>query len=262
MKRPAPLPFDGRAAFVSLFEKEILRFRKIALHSIFAPILTSSLYLLVFGSVLEGRMTVLEGGNYVDFLIPGLVMMALLQNSFANAASSLLQAKITGSIVFVLLSPLSGLQLAYAYIAASMVRGLMVAAGVWAASLVWSVPPVAHPLWVLLFALLGAAIMASLGVVCGLWAEKYDQMGAFQTFVILPLTFLSGVFYSVAQLPPVWGIISLLNPFFYLIDGFRFGFFGQSDFPAWMSLTIVLTAALASAALACTLFVRGWKLKS
>lgn len=262
MSFPEPLNYNGRAAFFTLFEKEILRFRKIALHSICAPILTSSLYLLVFGNVLEDKMTVWSGISYIDFLIPGLVMMALLQNSFANSASSILQAKITGSIVFVLLPPFSGWQLATAYISASMVRGLIVASGVLTTSLFWSVPDFLHPLWILLFAFFGSGIMASLGVICGLWAEKYDQMGAFQTFVILPLTFLSGVFYSVSQLPPIWSKISLFNPFFYMIDGFRYGFFGKSDFSAWLSLSIVAATCLASTALATLLFIRGYKLKN
>lgn len=261
MHHPQPLAYNGRAAFLSLLEKEILRFRKIALHSICAPVLTSALYLLVFGNVLAGRMTVFEGIDYIDFLIPGLVMMALLQNSFANSASSILQSKITGSMVFVLLPPFSGWQLAAAYICASILRGWLVAAGVLFVSLAWSVPAFTHPVWAALFAFFGAGIMAALGVICGLWADKYDQMGAFQTFVILPLTFLSGVFYSVSQLPPIWAKISFFNPFFYMIDGFRYGFFGKSDFPAWLSLSIVAASCLLLTLLACVLFVRGYKLK-
>ncbi len=259
---PQPLHYNARAAFWSLFEKEILRFRKIALQTILAPILTSILYLLVFGKVLEGKMTVLGGVSYIDFLIPGLVMMSLLQNSFANSASSILQSKITGSMVFVLLPPFSGWQLAAAYIAASVTRGLIVGTGVLLATFFWSIPPLAHPLWAIMFALFGAGIMAGLGIICGLWAEKYDQLGAFQTFVILPLTFLSGVFYSVSQLPSFWAKASLFNPFFYMIDGFRYGFFGVSDFPAWLSLSIVGSTCLLLLATATALFVRGYKLRN
>lgn len=261
MAYPKPLAYNARAAFFALFLKEIERFAKIAPHAIAAPVLTSLLYLVVFGGVLEGKMTVPDGASYADFLIPGLVMMTLLQNSFANSASSILQGKITGSIVFVLLPPFSGLQLAAAYIGASMVRGLTVASGVLLASLLMSVPPLEHPLWALAFALLASGIMASLGVICGLWAEKFDQMGAFQTFVILPLTFLSGVFYSVSQLPGVWAKISLMNPFFFIIDGFRYGFFGRSDFAPLLSLSVTAAAFVLVAALAGVLFVRGWKLR-
>lgn len=260
MSFPEPLTYNSRAAFFTLFEKEILRFRKIALHSICAPILTSTLYLLVFGNVLEEKMTMLAGVSYIDFLVPGLVMMALLQNSFANSASSILQSKIIGNMMFVLMPLFSGCQLAAAYICASVVRGLVVAAGVFAASPFWIVPPLAHPIWALFFALYGAGIMASLGVICGLWAEKYDQMGAFQTFVILPLTFLSGVFYSVSQLPPLWAKLSLLNSFFYKIDGLRYGFFGKSDFPAWLSLTVTASSCLALVFAATMFFVKGYKL--
>lgn len=257
----APAPYNACAAFVSLLQKEVLRFRKIALQTILAPILTSVLYLLVFGEVLSGKMTVLGGVDYVDFLIPGLVMMTLLQNSFANSASSILQSKIMGSIVFVLLPPLSGLQLACAYIGASIIRGLIVGAGVLLATFFWSVPPMVHPAWIVAFAILGAALMAALGVICGLWADKYDQMGAFQNFVILPLTFLSGVFYSVAQLPAFWAKASLFNPFFYLIDGFRYGFFGRSDFSPVMSLAVTGAAAVVLVIIATVLFMRGYKLR-
>ena len=202
-----------------------------------------------------------QGVDYVDFLIPGLVMMTLLQNSFANSASSILQSKIMGSIVFVLLPPLGGLQLAGAYICASIVRGITVGAGVLAATCFWSVPPMQEPLWIAAFAVLGAAIMASLGVICGLWADKYDQMGAFQNFVILPLTFLSGVFYSVSQLPEFWAGASYFNPFFYLIDGFRYGFFGKSDFSPAVSLSVAGAACVLLLAASAVLFVRGYKLR-
>jgi ABC-2 type transport system permease protein len=216
---------------------------------------------LVFGEVLKSKMSVLGGVDYVAFLIPGLVMMALLQNAFANSASSILQSKIMGSIVFIELPPFSGWQLAAAFISASVARGLIVGAGVFAATCLWSVPPLENVFWVLGFAILGAALMASLGVVCGLWAEKYDQMGAFQSFVIMPLTFLSGVFYSVEQLPDFWAKASLLNPFFYMIDGFRYGFFGRSDFDPFISLFVTGGFCAAAVAIATTLFVTGYKLR-
>lgn len=259
--KPVVTDYSPFAAFLTLFDKEVLRFRKIALHAILAPILTSILYLLVFGEVLKGKMSVLGGVDYVAFLIPGLVMMALLQNAFANSASSILQSKIMGSIVFIELPPFSGWQLAAAFISASVARGLIVGAGVFAATCLWSVPPLENVFWVLGFAILGAALMASLGVICGLWAEKYDQMGAFQSFVIMPLTFLSGVFYSVEQLPDFWAKASLLNPFFYMIDGFRYGFFGRSDFDPFISLFVTGVFCATAVAIATTLFVTGYKLR-
>ncbi len=246
MTRPQPLAFNATASFLTLLDKEILRFKKIALQTIVAPILTTMLYLVVFGETLNGKMATFEGISYIQFLIPGLAMMTLLQNSFSNSASSLLQSKIMGSLVFIELPPISGLQLAMAFISASVVRGLIVGAGVLLVTSLWGVPPFHQPLWILMFAILGALIMASLGIVCGLWADKYDQMGAFQTFIIMPLTFLSGVFYSVNSLPEFWAKLSYFNPFFYLIDGFRYGFFSESDFSPWMSLSIVAVAAVLS----------------
>ncbi len=259
--RPTVIAYRSFAAFRTLLDKEILRFRKIALHSLLAPILTSVLYLLVFGEVLQDKMSVLGGVDYIAFLIPGLVMMSLLQNSFANSASSILQSKIMGSLIFIELPPFSGWQLAGAFILASVFRGFLVGAGVFAVTCFWSVPSVDHVFWILGFALLGATLMASLGVICGLWADKYDQMGAFQNFVIMPLTFLSGVFYSVEQLPDFWANASLFNPFFYMIDGFRFGFFGRSDFNPFISLLVTACSSLTATAVAITLFVRGYKLK-
>ena len=263
--KPVVTDYRPFAAFLTLFDKEVLRFRKIALHAILAPILTSILYLLVFGEVLKGKMSVLGGVDYVAFLIPGLVMMALLQNAFANSASSILQSKIMGSIVFIELPPsfflLCQASEDAAFISASVARGLIVGAGVFAATCLWSVPPLENVFWVLGFAILGAALMASLGVVCGLWAEKYDQMGAFQSFVIMPLTFLSGVFYSVEQLPDFWAKASLLNPFFYMIDGFRYGFFGRSDFDPFISLFVTGGFCATAVAIATTLFVTGYKLR-
>lgn len=206
-------------------------------------------------------MSVLGGVDYVAFLIPVLVMMTLLQNAFANSTSSILQSKIMGSIIFIELPPFSGWQLAAAFISASVVRGLAVGAGVFAVTSLWQMPPVEHIAWIFGFAVLAAALMASLGVICGLWADKYDQMGAFQSFVIMPLTFLSGVFYSVHQLPSFWSQASLFNPFFYAIDGFRYGFFGKSDIDPLISLAMTGFFCAAAMTAATALFVRGYKLK-
>lgn len=253
--------YDGRAAFLTLLEKEILRFRKIALQTILAPILLGLLYLLVFGEVMSDKTPPFAGVNYTHFLVPGLVMMNLLQNAFSNSSSSLLGSKIMGSIVFVLLPPFSGWQLSLAIIGASIIRGMIVGLGVFLSSIFWSLPPLDHPLWIFFFALMGTMLMGSLGLICGLWAEKFEQVGAFQSFVIMPLTFLSGVFYSVSQLPPVWQTLSRFNPFFYIIDGFRYGFFSQSDFNPWVSLTIVSSSGLLFAGLATYLLQTGYKLK-
>ena len=249
------------AGATTLFNKEVLRFWKVSFQTVAAPVLTAVLYLLIFGHVLEDHVEVFEGVRYTSFLIPGLVMMSVLQNAFANSSSSLIQSKITGNLVFLLVTPLSHWAWFLAYVGASILRGLMVGAGVFIAT-VWFAPPgMAHPLWVLAFAVLGAGLMGALGLIAGLWAEKFDQMAAFQNFIVMPMTFLSGVFYSVHSLPPFWQGVSHLNPFFYMIDGFRHGFFGVSDASPWLSLGVVAIAFAAVAAFALELLRRGYKIR-
>jgi ABC-2 type transport system permease protein len=247
--------------FQTLLYKETLRFWKVATQTIAAPILTAMLYLLIFGHVLEGRVEVYPGVSYTSFLIPGLVMMSVLQNAFANSSSSLIQSKITGNLVFILLPPLSHWEIISAYVLASVVRGVVVGAGVFAITAWFAHLSFVAPLWILVFALLGAAILGTMGVIAGVWAEKFDQLAAFQNFLIMPATFLAGVFYSIQSLPPFWLAVSHANPFFYMIDGFRYGFFGQSDVSPWTSLAIVAAFFVALAAVAINLLKRGYKLR-
>ena len=245
-----------------LFRKEVLRFWKVSFQTVAAPVLTAVLYLLIFGHVLEDHVQVFDRVGYTSFLIPGLVMMSVLQNAFANSSSSLVQSKITGNLVFLLVTPLSHWAWFVAYVGASVVRGLAVGAGVLLVT-VWFAPPgLAEPVWALVFALLGAALMGALGLIAGLWAEKFDQMAAFQNFIVVPMTFLAGVFYSVHSLPSFWQAASHLNPFFYMIDGFRRGFFGVSDVSPWISLAVVATSFVAVAALALRLLASGYKLRA
>lgn len=245
----------------TLFYKEVLRFWKVSFQTVGAPVLTAVLYLLIFGHVLEGRVEVFAGVGYTSFLIPGLIMMSVLQNAFANSSSSLIQSKITGNLVFLLVTPLSHWAWYVAYIGASMVRGLTVGLGVFAITLWFAPMRFEQPLWIVAFAALGAALMGSLGLIAGLWAEKFDQMAAFQNFIVMPLTMLSGVFYSVQGLPPFWLEVSHLNPFFYMVDGFRAGFFGVSDVSPWTSLAVVGVAFVAVAALTLRLLASGYKLR-
>ena len=247
--------------FRTLFYKEMLRFWKVATQTIAAPILTAMLYLLIFGHVLEGRVEVYPGVNYTAFLIPGLVMMSVLQNAFANSSSSLIQSKITGNLVFILLPPLSHWEILLAYVSASVVRGVAVGAGVFAITAWFAHLSFAAPLWIIVFAILGAAILGTLGVIAGIWADKFDQLAAFQNFLIMPATFLAGVFYSIHSLPAFWQAVSHFNPFFYMIDGFRHGFFGQSDISPWTSLAIVSAFFAVLAAVAINLLRRGYKLR-
>jgi ABC-2 type transport system permease protein len=245
----------------TLFRKEVLRFWKVSVQTIAAPVLTAVLYLLIFGHVLEDHVEAFPGVGYTSFLIPGLVMMSVLQNAFANSSSSLIQSKITGNLVFLLVAPLSHWAWFFAYLGAALVRGLAVGLGVLLVT-VWFAPPAfVAPFWILAFAVLGAGIMAGLGLVAGLWAEKFDQIAAFQNFIVMPMTFLSGVFYSVHSLPSFWLAASHLNPFFYVIDGFRFGFFGQSDVSPWISLAVVGSAFAAVSVWALILLKSGYKLR-
>ncbi len=245
----------------TLFYKEILRFWKVGFQTVAAPVMTAILYLLIFGHVLEEHVKVYDTVSYTAFLLPGLIMMSVLQNAFANSSSSLIQSKVMGNLVFVLLTPLSHSAWFVAYVGSSIVRGLVVGAGVLLATIWFTDLTFVAPLWIAVFAFLGAGLLGALGVIAGLWAEKFDQMAAFQNFIIMPMTFLSGVFYSIHSLPSFWQQVSHLNPFFYMIDGFRYGFFGQGDVSPWLSLAIVGTAFVAVGGLALHLLKTGYKIR-
>ncbi|MDM0076706.1 ABC transporter permease [Variovorax sp. J2P1-59] len=245
----------------ALLYKETLRFWKVGFQTVGAPVLTALLYLMVFGHVLEAHVKVFGTVSYTAFLVPGLVMMSVLQNAFANSSSSIIQSKIMGSLVFVLLTPLSHWGWFFAYVGSSIVRGLAVGLGVFVVTSLFAMPGFVAPLWIIVFAFLGAAILGTLGLIAGLWAEKFDQMAVFQNFLIMPMTFLSGVFYSIGSLPPFWQKVSHLNPFFYMIDGFRYGFFGVSDVSPWTSFAIVGSAWLVVSAIAVHLLRIGYKIR-
>lgn len=245
----------------TLFYKEVLRFWKVGFQTVAAPVITAILYLMIFGHVLEDRVQVYDSVSYTAFLLPGLVMMSVLQNAFANSSSSLIQSKIMGNLVFLLLTPLSHRAWFVAYVGSSIVRGLAVGTGVMVVTWWFAQPSLVAPLWILAFGFMGAALLGALGLIAGLWAEKFDQMAAFQNFIIVPMTFLSGVFYSIHSLPDFWQRVSHLNPFFYMIDGFRYGFFGKSDVSPWISLALVGGALAAVSAVALHLLKTGYKIR-
>jgi len=259
-REPAAPAFSTQG-FATLLHKEVLRFVKVGVQTVAAPVLTAMLYLLIFSHVLEDRVQVFDGVRYTSFLLPGLVMMSVLQNAFANSSSSLIQSKITGNLVFLLLSPLSHREIYAAYVLASMLRGMAVGAGVFVVTAWFADLSFAAPGWILLFALLGSAILGTMGVIAGIWAEKFDQIAAFQNFIIMPLTFLSGVFYSVKSLPGFWQTLSHLNPFFYMVDGFRYGFFGASDVPPEASLAVIAATLALVSAIALRLLATGYRLR-
>ena len=248
------------SGFRTLLYKEVLRFWKVSFQTVAAPVLTALLYLLIFSHVLDAHVQV-NGVRYTAFLIPGLVMMSVLQNAFANSSSSLIQSKVTGSVVFVLLPPISYVEFFLAYMVAAMLRGLMVGVGVLAVT-GWLAPlSFVAPAWILVFAVIGGGIMGSLGMIAGIWADKFDQLAGFQNFLIMPLTMLSGVFYSIYTLPTFWQRLSHYNPVFYMIDGFRYGFFGVSDVAPETSLLVVVTCFAGVSLLTLDLLKRGWKLR-
>ena len=247
--------------FKTLLLKEVLRFWKVAFQTVAAPVLTALLYLLIFAHVMADSNAAFPGVSYDQFLIPGLAMMSMLQNGFANTSSSLIQSKITGNILFILLPPLSHWNFFGAYVIAAVIRAIAVGLGVIVVGLLMVNVPVYNPLWVLIFAILGSAMLAVMGIIAGLWADKFDQLAAFQNFIIMPLTFLSGVFYSIHSLPGFWQTLSHFNPFFYMIDGFRYGFFGRSDVSIWLSLAVTAGAFICLSALTLSLLKSGYKLR-
>jgi ABC-2 type transport system permease protein len=255
------LPIAYGSGFPTLLRKEIKRFYKVAFQTVAAPVLTAVLYLMIFGHVLEGK-EVYGRLNYTAFLIPGLVMMSVLQNAFANTSSSLIQSKVTGNLVFVLLAPFSHFEFYAAYVLAAVFRGIVVGVGVLLITVWFTMPAFEYPLWIVAFAFLGAAILGIMGLIAGIWADKYDQLAAFQNFIIMPATMLSGVFYSIHSLPASWQVVSHLNPFFYMIDGFRYGFFGVSDISPWNSLAIVIGFFILVSAVALRLLQKGYKLRN
>lgn len=245
----------------TLLRKEVMRFWKVGFQTVAAPVLLALLYLVIFSHALASHVDAYPGVGYTQFLVPGLAMMSMLQNAFANTSSSLIQSKVTGNIVFILLAPLTPGDIFAAYLLASVVRAVFVGAGV-VLAVAWLVPlPLPNPLWLAAFAFTGAGILGALGIIAGIWAEKFDQIAAFQNFVVMPLTFLAGVFYSVESLPPFWRAVSHLNPFFYAIDGFRYAFFGKADVSPWASLAIASATFCALSLLTLRLLRSGYKLR-
>ncbi len=250
-----------KRGFYTLFYKEILRFYKVSLQTLLAPVVTTLLYLLVFSHALSEHVVVYGSVQYREFLIPGLVMMTIIQNAFANSSSSLIQSKVTGNLVFVLLAPLSHMEFYLGFVLAAMVRGLIVGLGVYLAAALFVSTPLYNAAFLLTFALAASALLATLGLLAGIWADKFDQLAGFQNFIIMPLTFLSGVFYSIHSLPVFWQQLSRFNPFFYMIDGFRYGFFGVSDVSPWLSLCAVLISFLLLSSGTLLLLKHGYKLR-
>ena len=246
----------------TLLKKELLRFWRVAFQTVAAPVITALLYLLIFSHALESHVHVYDGVPYTSFLVPGLIMMSVLQNAFANSSSSLIQSKVMGNLVFVLLTPLTHLQFFVAFLFAAIIRGLVVGLCIYLVAMWFVDMPITNFAFIFAFALLGSALLGTFGIIAGIWADRFDQMAAFQNFIIMPLSFLSGVFYSIHSLPPFWQKLSQFNPFFYMIDGFRYGFFGKADVSPYLSLAIVGAAFFVLALITLKMLKSGYKLRA
>lgn len=247
---------------LGLYRKEVRRFTKVIVQTVLTPVLTSLLYLLVFAQAFQGRVEVYPGFSYLVFLIPGLVMMTVLQNAFANTSSSLMQSKMMGNLIFMQLAPLSSLEILLAYIGAAVTRGLLVAAGVYIVAMVFLDMQVQHPLIVIAFVMGSSALLGAMGLIAAIYAKQWEHTSAFQNFLIMPMTFLAGVFYSVKQLPEFWAKVSSYNPFYYMVDGFRYGFLGVSDVSIALSTSILLGALLLALCVTYWLLSSGYRLRN
>lgn len=245
----------------TLFKKEVRRFLRVYMQTIFSPMITMVLYLLIFAQALQGRVEVFSDVSYQEFLVPGLIMMSIIQNAFANASSSLIQSKVNGSLVFLLLSPLSALEIYLAYVGGAVVRGLMVGFSVALVALIFTDISVMQPFFILLMAILISATLGALGLIGAIICDNYDKIGGFTDFIITPMSYLAGVFYSVQALSPFWQVVSHLNPFFYMVDAFRYGFFMQSDSPVFISVSLTIIFFIMVSALSIHLLHRGYKIR-
>jgi ABC-2 type transport system permease protein len=248
--------------FWTLYAREVRRFVKVATQTIAAPVVTTLLFLAIFLLALGGGGRSAGGIPFGEFLAPGLVMMAMMQNSFANTSSSLIISKIQGNIVDVLMPPLSGGELTLAYALGGVTRGLVV--GLVVTLAIWCFVPIRihDPIAIVFYAVAASLLLSVLGVLGGVWAEKFDHMAALTNFVITPLSFLSGTFYSVDRLPENWRFVAHLNPFFYMIDGFRYGFIGRADGSLAVGVAVLVAVNAALLMLCFRLIARGYKLKA
>lgn len=255
----------GRVNWLGLYTlgaREIQRFMAVWTQTLLAPLVTAGLFLMIFSIAIGPRRGDIMGVPFTDFIAPGILMMTVIQNAFANTSSSIVITKVQGNIVDTLMPPLSATEMVLGYLAGAVGRGLLVAAVISLGLAVFLGLVPQHPLWALTFAFLGSAFMGALGMVAGIFANKFDQMAAITNFIITPLAFLSGTFYSVDALPPGLREATHFNPIFYLIDGVRFGLIGVSDSSPWLGLSVALVATLAVSALALAMFQRGYRLKA
>jgi len=246
----------------TLFLKEVRRFSKVWLQTVLSPLVTTSLYFLVFGVALGSRLREISGVPYIQFVVPGLVMMTMVRDSFLNTSSSLFQSKINGTITDILIAPIGALEMILAYVGAAMIRAIIVGSLVYLVALTFTYFPLHHIGWVLFFTVFVTATLALLGMVAALWAQKFDHLAIFPNFVLLPLAFLGGVFYSIDLLPEPWNTVSRLNPLLYMVNGLRYGFLGVADVPPEASAAVVLLSFVLVLGAASALLRSGYNLRS
>jgi ABC-2 type transport system permease protein len=252
----------NRIGFETLVRKETRRFLRVPGQTVAQPVVTTTLYFLVFGFALGGRVRELEGIPYVRFIVPGLIMLSVIQNAFLNTASSLFVAKVQGTIVDLLTAPLSVAELLGAFVAGGVIRGLVVGGVVWLVAAVFTGFSVAHPFEVVVFSLLVAATFALLGLIVAIASDKFEQLNLVPTFVITPLTFLGGVFYSARSLPEPWSTLTRANPILYMVEGLRHGLLGVSASPPFPGLLITAAICAVAAAVAWWMLATGYKLRN
>ncbi|HVO02302.1 MAG TPA: ABC transporter permease [Candidatus Cybelea sp.] len=250
----------------TLYGKEVRRFWAVATQTVLAPLVTGLLFLAIFVLALGHRVDqsggATAGTSFVDFLVPGLIMMTIAQNAFANTSSSLMIAKVQGNIVDLLMPPLNAIELTIGVAGGGVTRGVVVGLTTGIAMLVFVPISIAHPGFVIFHAVAASLLMALLGMLTGIWAEKFDHLAAITNFIVTPLSFLSGTFYSTTRLPEVWQTVAHLNPFFYMIDGFRYGFIGHADAPPLTGIVVMLAVDAALLVLVYNWFRRGYRLKA
>jgi len=260
--RPRAMGRVNWRGFWTLYRKEVLRFVNVGMQTVLAPMITALIFFAIFNLALGRAMETAMGVPYAQFLAPGLMMMTLVQNAFANTSSSLLISKVQGNIVDVLMPPLSPAELTLGYALGGVTRGLLVAFAVWVA-LTPFIPLAVHSLFLIVFyATMAALMLALVGLIAGIWADKFDHVAAVQNFVITPLSFLSGTFYTLDRLPESWHIAAFLDPFFYMIDGLRYGFIGTADGDPWTGAVLVVAVNAVLLAVAHRMMARGYKLKA
>lgn len=248
--------------FVTLLQKEVRRFCRVASQTLLTPIITASLYLFVFGATLGERISVLPGFSYAQFVVPGLILMGVINNSFANTSSSLFMSRYLGNIVDLLVTPVTPTQFIFAYTLAAMLRGFLVGVAVWAISLFFAELPWPNPLAALVMAALASFLFAQFGLIAAIYANNFDSLSMYSNFLLLPLIYLGGVFYPISILPPVWAGLSHLNPLFYLIDGFRHAILGVGDLSLATAFGVGVLLAFGLFGWAALLIGKGYRLRS